>query len=477
MSRGKHKSADNRQGEYAKPSDGGGLARSSVETSVMEVEQRGKHVRSRPSSTTSGGGTSGRKTDWYEDRGLPITLKHFLDAYEKVKRNRGSHGVDRQSLADFESNLVKNLYRLWNRMSSGSYFPPAVREKSVPKADGRVRKLGIPTVGDRVVQQVIKTYIEPRLEAAFSFSSWGYRPKRGTSGALNEVRRGVRKYAWVVDMDIAAFFDNVSHEKLDLALDRHVREPWIRTLIYRWLNAPIQSEAGQLRYRQGRGTPQGGVISPLLANLYLHYALDRWLEEEHPQVKFVRYADDVIVHCHSYDEAMHLRNEIASRLQGCELELNMDKTQVVFCKRTSRRYKYNIVSFDFLGYTFKPRVKVRPDGMLFTGFDGGVSRKSEQAFCLKLRRSKFHTWSRRSIEEIANYLNPIVSGFINYFGKMNAYLLSRTMRTLNSRLIKWVCKRYKRYGKSARKAARFLRKLAKERPKLFYHWSKGYHTA
>mgnify|MGYP001791892423 FL=1 len=477
MSSGKHKSADDRQGKYAKLKGGGGLARSSVEDSVMELERRGKHVRSGPSSTTSGGGTPGRKTDWYENRGLPITLKHFLDAYLKVKRNRGSHGVDRQSLMDFESHLVRNLYRLWNRVSSGSYFPPAVREKSIPKADGKVRKLGIPTVGDRIVQQVIKTYIEPRLEAEFSSSSWGYRPKRGVSGALNEVRLGVRKYAWVVDLDIAAFFDNVSHEKLGLALDRHVSEPWIRTLIYRWLTAPIQNEDGQLRYRQGRGTPQGGVISPLLANLYLHYALDSWLEAEHPQIKFVRYADDVIVHCHSYDEAIHLRNEIALRLRACELELNLDKTQVVFCKRTNRRYKYKIVSFDFLSYTFKPRVKVRPDGMLFTGFDGGVSRKSEQAFCDKLRRSKFHLWTRRSIEQIADYLNPIVSGWLNYFGKLNPYLLIRAMRTLNNRLVKWVCRRYKRYGKSARKAARFLRKLAEERPKLFYHWSKGYHTA
>lgn len=477
MSRGKYKSADNRQGEYSKPIDGGGLARSSVEASVMEVERRGKHVRSQPSSTTSGGGTRGRKTDWYENRGLPITLKDFADAYQKVKRNRGSHGVDYQSLKDFERKLVKNLYRLWNRVSSGSYYPPAVREKSIPKGNGKVRKLGIPTVGDRVVQQVIKTHIEPRLEEEFSSSSWAYRPKRGMSGALKEVRLGVRKYAWVVNLDITAFFDNVSHEKLGLALNRHVREPWIRTLIYRWLTAPIQGEDGQLRYRQGRGTPQGGVISPLLANLYLHYALDRWLEQEHPQIKFVRYADDVIVHCHSYDEAMHLRNEIASRLRACDLELNMEKTQVVFCKRTNRRYKYKIVSFDFLGYTFKPRVKVRPDGMLFTGFDGGVSIKSEQAFCHKLRRSKFHTWSRRSIDEIAKYLNPIVAGWINHFGKMNAYLLSRAMSTLNNRLVKWVCKRYKRYGKSARKAARFLRKLAEERPKLFYHWRKGYHTA
>ncbi|MEO0728719.1 MAG: reverse transcriptase domain-containing protein, partial [Bacteroidota bacterium] len=274
MSSGKHKSADDRQGEYAKLKGGGGLARSSVEDSVMELERRGKHVRSGPSSTTSGGGTPGRKTDWYENRGLPITLKHFLDAYLKVKRNRGSHGVDRQSLMDFESHLVRNLYRLWNRVSSGSYFPPAVREKSIPKADGKVR--------------------------------------------------------------------NVSHEKLGLALDRHVSEPWIRTLIYRWLTAPIQNEDGQLRYRQGRGTPQGGVISPLLANLYLHYALDSWLEAEHPQIKFVRYADDVIVHCHSYDEAIHLRNEIALRLRACELELNLDKTQVVFCKRTNRRYKYRL---------------------------------------------------------------------------------------------------------------------------------------
>ncbi|MEL6837523.1 MAG: group II intron reverse transcriptase/maturase [Bacteroidota bacterium] len=477
MKRGKYKSADNRQDEYSEPGGGCGLVRSSEEDSVTELERRDKHVQLISSSATSPGGTGGRRTDWYATKGLPLTLKHFADAYQKVKHNKGSHGVDGESLEDFELNLVDNLYVLWNRVSSGSYFPEAVREKSIPKIDGRVRKLGIPTIRDRIVQQVVKSYIEPRLDPIFSDSSWGYRPNRGTSGALAEVRSGVRKYAWVIDADIAAFFDNVSHEKLGLALDRHVREPWIRQLIYRWLNAPIHCEDGQLRYRQGRGTPQGGVISPLLANLYLHYALDVWMERSYPQVKFVRYADDVVIHCESYDQAMHLRNELSCRLKESDLELNKDKTRIVFCKRTNRRYKYKIVSFDFLGYTFKPRVKVRPDGMMFTGFDGGVSIKSERAFCQKLRASRFHRWTWRRIDEIAAYLNPIVAGWINYFSKMNRYLLRRAMKTLNTRLLKWLCKRYKRYGNSMRKAARFMRKLAQERPKLFYHWTKGYHTA
>lgn len=477
MSKRKYKSEESRQGEYRKLSSGGGLARSSNEGAVMALERRGKHVQVSPSSTTPRSGKWVRKTDWYETRGIPLSIKHFLDAYKKVKGNKGSHGVDGQSLKDFESKLVINLYTLWNRVSSGSYFPPAVREKGIPKSDGKVRYLGIPTVGDRIVQQVIKTYIEADLEDIFSPNSWGYRPKRGMFGALKKVQHNVREHGWVIDMDIAAFFDNVSHEKLNLALDRHVREPWIRTLINRWLSAGIRGEEGNLRYRQGRGTPQGGVISPLLANLYLHYALDRWLEQTHPKIKFVRYADDVIVHCNSYEEACHIRNEIRRRLQSCDLELSEEKTQIVFCKRSNRRSVYNKVSFDFLGYTFKPRTSVGFEGRLFTTFDCGVSIKSERKFCQKLKDLAFHRWTRRTIQEVAKALNPIIAGWVNHFGMFNPRLLMRAMGSLNDRLAKWVCRRYKRFGKSMRKASRFLRNLAKEKPLLFYHWRKGYHTA
>jgi len=477
MSKRKYKSEESRRGEYQKLGSGGGLARSSNEGAVMALERRGKHVQASPSSTTLHSGKWVRKTDWYDARGMSLTLKHFLDAYLKVKRNKGSHGVDGQSLKDFEKKLVTNLYTLWNRVSSGSYFPPPVREKGIPKSNGDTRYLGVPTVGDRIVQQVIKTRIETKLEAVFSPNSWGYRPKRGMFGALKAVRHNVRHQGWVIDMDIAAFFDNVSHAKLNLALDRHVREPWIRTLINRWLSAGIQEEDGDLRYRQGRGTPQGGVISPLLANLYLHYALDRWLEEEHPTIKFVRYADDVIVHCNSYEQACHIRNEIRRRLESCELEMSEEKTQIVFCKRSNRRSAYKQISFDFLGYTFQPRKSVGLEGKIFTTFDCGVSIKSERKFCQRLKDLAFHRWTRRTIYELAKILNPIIAGWVNHFGKFNPRLLMRAMSSLNSRLAKWVCRRYKRFGKSMRKASRFLRNLAVEKPLLFYHWRKGYHTA
>ena len=257
-------------------------------------------------------------------RSLPITKRMVWEAYRKVSSNRGGAGVDKVSLSAFDRDLKNHLYVLWNRLSSGSYFPPPVREVEIPKGNGKTRKLGIPTVSDRIAQQVVKDWLEPRLEPHFHEHSYGYRPYRGAQGALREVRRNIRDYAWVVDMDIKAFFDEVDHGLMLKALGRHVPEKWIKLYVVRWLGAPSQDAEGQLSERKGKGTPQGGVISPLLANLYLHYAFDKWMDIAHPSLRFVRYADDVVIHCRTQGEAEAVLASVKDRLAACNLRLSVE---------------------------------------------------------------------------------------------------------------------------------------------------------
>lgn len=475
----RHKSDEPRQGRKAKSVVGGGPDRSSEEDAVMALERRVRHLQVEPSSTTSDGGTFWRKTDWYSTKGnIPLTLKDFLDAYIVVRKKRGGGGVDRQSLEDFEDRLVRNLYRLWNRVCSGCYFPPPVLEVGIPKADGKTRYLGIPTVGDRVVQQVIKTKLEARFEELFHPDSYGYRRGRSQYDALEAVRQNCRDHWWAIDMDIAAFFDNVRHDMLNLALDRHVREPWIRILTNKWLSAAVVKESGELHRRQGSGTPQGGVISPMLANLFLHYVLDKWLSKEFPSASFVRYADDVIIHCDYLPKVKLIRKRVAERLERYGLKLNEAKTSIVFCKSEGRTGNWDKVHFDFLGYRFQPRTGwSKAQKRLITVYDCAISPKSEQKICAALRATKFHLWHSVDLKSIADLINPRLRGWITYYGKHRPNRLSRVMSELNDRLTKWVCRKYKKIGKSYRKGQRYLRSLAKKIPTLFYHWQAGYATA
>lgn len=240
---------------------------------------------------------------WSETKSIPISRQMVWQAYQKVRSNKGSAGVDTIEMQEFDANRSKHLYKLWNRMASGSYFPPPVKEVEILKKDGSIRKLGIPTISDRVGQMVVKMFIEPRLEAVFSPNSYGYRPKRNAHQALSKVWENCWKQNWVIDLDIKGFFDNIDHNKLMLAVKKHVPENWVCLYIKRWLEAPVFTTAGELLQKQGKGTPQGGVISPLLANLFLHYAFDKWLENTGENVPFTRYVDDVIVHCKSKAQA------------------------------------------------------------------------------------------------------------------------------------------------------------------------------
>lgn len=404
---------------------------------------------------------------------VPISKEMVKRAYRKVKSNHGSAGVDKESLEMFEADLLNNLYKLWNRMSSGSYFPKPVRSVSIPKTDGKKRVLGIPAVSDRIAQQVVKDYLEPRLEAQFHKNSYGYRPLKSAHQALAEVQTNVRQYAWVIDMDIKSFFDEVDHELLMKAVERHVPEAWVKMYIRRWLESPAQQADGILTSKAGRGTPQGGVISPLLANLFLHYVLDVWLTKYHPTVAFVRYADDVIIHCHTEPEAKQLLESVRMRLAECKLRLNDGKTKLVYCQNFHRRRRKDFPKkFDFLGFTFKPQSvpSKRPEGGQFLGYDCSISQTAQT----RIKKSwKELNWHRRkmTIQDIANEVNPQIRGIIRYYGKFRLTELNWLMQNLGFRLANWVLKKYKRLRGSYKEAYKWLAEVKRSYPTLFYHWT------
>ena len=337
---------------------------------------------------------------------LPISRKQVWKAFKKVKSNKGSAGVDKVSISMYEQDLESNLYKLWNRLASGSYFPPAVKEVEIPKDNGKKRHLGIPTVSDRIGQQVVKDLLEPMLEKAFHKSSYGYRPLKSAHQALQAVRDNVRRYSWVIDLDITKFFDNVNHEKLQKALDRHVEENWIKMYIKRWLKAPKQKRDGELEERQGKGTPQGGVISPLLANLYLHYTFDRWMEKEYSNLAFVRYADDIIVHCTSEAQSHTVLRQIQSRLEACDLTTHPEKTKIVYCKDYRRKEVGKQVKFDFLGFSFRPESKPSKRGGMFLGYDCAISNKNYSKIVGVFKDMQIHRWTGATLQDIADELNP-----------------------------------------------------------------------
>lgn len=408
---------------------------------------------------------------------LPISKAMVWKAFKKVKSNKGSAGVDQVSIQDFEENLENNLYRLWNRLASGSYFPPAVKEVEIPKGIGKTRRLGIPTVADRIGQQVLKNLLEPVLEPEFHNSSYGYRPLKSAHQALTSVKENVRKYAWVVDLDIKKFFDNVNHAKLLLALDKHVEENWIKMYIKRWLEAPKLKADGTLEARQGKGTPQGGVISPLLANLYLHYAFDKWMDKEFGQLRFARYADDIIIHCISESQAEHVLKQLKERLKQCDLEVHPDKTVIVYCKDYRRNLKGKKVKFDFLGFSFRPESKASNRGGMFLGFDSTISTVNYSKIAAIFKDMQLHRWTGANFEDIAKELNPKIRGWVQYYGKFSRRSLLKVFRNLHNRLVKWILNKYKRFKGSRKKGFAYLRKIQANYSYLFYHWQVGYADA
>ena len=398
-----------------------------------------------------------------------ITKRQVWDAYKRVRANKGSAGVDGQSIEEFEGDLSGNLYKLWNRLASGSYFPSAVMRVEIPKEDGRMRPLGIPTVTDRIAQTVVKQHMEPALEKHFHADSYGYRPGKSALDAVGRARQRCWRYDWVLDLDIKSFFDSLDHELMMKAVRARTRDAWVLLYVERWLKAPIQMQDGTL-HTPGKGTPQGGVISPLLANLFLHYAFDSWMARKFPVVAFERYADDAVCHCRSEAQAMALKRALEERMREVGLELHPAKTKIVYCKDADRRGDYAQTKFDFLGYTFRSRRSKNRWGKTFINFSPAISNKAAKLIRQTARRWRWQLRSDKSLEDLSRMFNPIIQGWINYYGRYYKSALYPTLRCLDRRLVRWATRKYKRLRRHRRRAEHWLRRIARKQPDLFAHW-------
>lgn len=405
------------------------------------------------------------------DKAKPFSISKWevWESYKRVKANKGAAGVDGQSITGFEKNLKDNLFKVWNRMSSGSYFPPPVRRVEIPKDNGKTRPLGIPTVADRIAQMVVKRYLEPILEARFHPDSYGYRPGKSAIEAIGVARQRSWQYDWVLDIDIKGFFDNIDHDLLMSAVRKHTDCKWVCLYIERWLQAPAQLEDGSLIQRD-KGTPQGGVISPLLANLFLHYAFDVWMQGKYPQIPFERYADDGICHCRSKAEAEELRIAIEERFAECGLELNLQKTRIVYCKDSNRRGNHPDLKFDFLGYTFRPRTAKSRQSKFFVTFTPAISSKATKSICEAMRQWNLQRRTDKSLDELAQIVNPVTKGWINYYGRYRKSALYRIFHYLNNILVRWANRKYKRLRGHKRRAGHWLQGIMHRQPGLFAHW-------
>lgn len=403
-----------------------------------------------------------------EAKPFPITKRQVWEAYKRVKANHGGAGVDGQSLAEFAEDLENNLYKLWNRLASGSYMPPAVKRVEIPKAGG-VRPLGIPTVADRIAQSVLKQALEPELEGHFHPDSYGYRPGKSAHQAIAAARQRCWRNDWVVDLDIKGFFDAIDHDLLMRAVRHHTSEPWVLLYTERWLKAPVQLPDGTLQERH-RGTPQGGVASPLLANLFLHYAFDAWMQRHYPHIPFERYADDGLCHCRTLDEAEDLKAALQRRFAECQLELHPEKTKIVYCKDDDRRDEYPQTAFDFLGYTFRPRRSKNRWGKYFVNFSPAISNGAAKAIRREIRRWKLPLRSDKDLEDLARMFRARIQGWINYYGAFYKSALYPILQHLDRKLALWATRKFKRLRRHRRRAGHWLRRIAHRQPSLFPHW-------
>jgi group II intron reverse transcriptase/maturase len=406
-----------------------------------------------------------------ETKPYEISRQAVYAAYERVKANKGSHGVDEQSIEDFEKNLKGNLYKIWNRMSSGSYFPKPVKAVSIPKKNGGTRLLGIPTVEDRIAQMTAKLYFEPAVEPMFHDDSYGYRPGKSAIDAVSMTRRRCWHRDWVLEYDIKGLFDNIRHDYLLEMVRRHTPHKWILLYVERWLRTPFQLEDGTLQPRTS-GTPQGGVISPVLANLFLHYAFDGFMAKEYPKAWWERYADDGVLHCKTYQQAIYMQSVLRERFRLFGLELHEEKTRIVYCKDADRREEHHEISFDFLGYTFRPRLAKNKHGNIFLNFLPAMSDKAIKVMKEEVRSWKLQLKVSKNLNDLAGMFNSHIRGWINYYGHFYKSELIYSLRYINQCLIKWVRRKYKRL-KHRRRAEYWLGRIAQRDKNLFAHWRYG----
>jgi len=373
-------------------------------------------------------------------------------------------------MTEFEEKLKDNLYKIWNRMSSGSYLPPAVRIVEIPKGTGGdTRKLGVPTIADRIAQMVAKMYLEPNVEPYFHQDSYGYRPNKSALDAVGIARQRCWRHDYVVDLDIKGFFDNLDHELVMRAVHKHTDLKWLHLYIERWLKAPAEEKDGTTVSR-GKGTPQGGVISPLLANLFMHYAFDKWMDRSYPKNPFARYADDCIVHCETLNEANIVREAIAERMKQCGLELHPVKTKVVYCKDDDRTGRHDNEQFDFLGYTFRGRKVKTRSGRYFTGFNPAISNKAAKAIRQKIKDWHIQRWTTKNIQELACMFSAAIRGWVNYYGRYYNSKLYTVLRHIDQMLLRWAMKKYRKLKGSWRKAYVWLTQVMVNKTTLFPHW-------
>lgn len=398
-----------------------------------------------------------------------ISKRRVLEAYWHVRANRGAAGIDDESIEMFEADLSRNLYKLWNRMSSGSYFPPPVKQVEIPKKQGGVRILGVPTVADRIAQQVVKARIEGELEGLFHPDSYGYRPNKSAAQAVAVTRDRCWKYAWCVEFDIRRAFDELDWELMRRAIKKHVKDPWALIYLERWLTASAVSPDGQTIERT-KGVPQGSVIGPVLMNLYMHYSFDAWMQREHPRHPFARYADDAVAHCRSESEAQALLAAIDVRLKECKLEMHPEKSGVVYCKDARRRKDYPRIQFTFLGYTFRPRGARDRRGGIWTGFLPAVSAGAIKRMSDQIRAWKLPKQTSVGLHELAKCYNPALRGWLNYYGRFYRSAMQRVFRQFDRSLLRWARRKYCKLAAHPRRSRRWLEKMVDRQPRLFVHW-------
>jgi RNA-directed DNA polymerase len=399
-----------------------------------------------------------------------ISRQEVWQAWLRVRANEGAPGVDEVSLAGFGQDLKGNLYKVWNRMSSGSYFPPPVKAVEIPKADGGTRLLGVPSVADRVAQTVVAARIAEAVEPVFHRDSYGYRPGRAAADAVAVARQRCWDYDWVVDLDISRFFDSVRWDLVLKALQAHVRLPWVLLYVRRWLAAPVQLPDGTLAERD-RGTPQGSPVSPVLANLFLHYAFDTWLARQFPDCPFERYADDAVVHCRTQARARQVLAALERRMDEVGLRLHPEKTKIVYCRDGRRRGPWDgPVAFDFLGFTFRARSMQSKHGKRFTGYGPAISKTAMARLSAQVRSWRLHRQVNRTEADIARRINPVIRGWMGYYGRFRRSALYPLLARINYYLVRWLRSKHKRLRPLKAATAAWQRAVA-QRPQYFAHWA------